>query len=317
MFSKKRIFMSLLFTFCLVSCNNNNSYSMKTIYPFSTYLTMNFYNEPSADMDEITNIITEYDKLCDPYNAYDGINNLYSINNSSDFIKVDAKLYDLLKFSDEMSTKTNGYFTPLIGNLSLTWKKAIESKTLPDEEVIKKELLEIESSSIEFKDGYLVKINGEANLDLGGITKGYVLGVLKEYLIEKNITKYLINAGNSSIILGNKNGGDFKIGINNLEASFKAKETAIGTSSVDEQFFIVNDITYSHIINPFTGSAISKHETVIVLNEDATLMDVYSTVFMMLETSEITKIANENSFKVIVVDDGKVTYKNSEIELYV
>ena len=79
----------------------------------------------------------------------------------------------------------------------------------------------------------------------------------------------------------------------------------------------MNDITYSHIINPFTGSAISKHETVIVLNEDATLMDVYSTVFMMLETSEITKIANENSFKVIVVDDGKVTYKNSEIELYV
>lgn len=316
MYSKKRIFISLLFASLLTSCGSSSNIS-KTIYPFSTYLTINFYNENNVNIDEITNIIDEYDKLCDPYNAYDGINNLYTINNSNDFIKVDAKLYDILKMSIDAQEKTNGYFNPLIGNLSLTWKEAIENKTLPNDDLISKEILEINNSSLEFKDDYMIKINGEANLDLGGITKGYVLSILKDYLATKNITKYLINGGNSSIILGNKNGEEFKVGINNIGAGFKAKETFIGTSSVDEQYFEVNGITYSHIINPFTGSAVSKHETVVVINDNAALMDIYSTVFMMLDTEEITKIANENNFKVIVIDNKQITYKDSEIELYV
>jgi len=315
-YSKKRIFISLLFASLLTSCGSSSNIS-KNIYPFSTYLTINFYNENNVNIDEITNIIDEYDKLCDPYNAYDGINNLYTINNSNDFIKVDAKLYDILKMSIDAQEKTNGYFNPLIGNLSLTWKEAIENKTLPNDDLISKEILEINNSSLEFKDDYMIKINGEANLDLGGITKGYVLSILKDYLATKNITKYLINGGNSSIILGNKNGEEFKVGINNIGAGFKAKETSIGTSSVDEQYFEVNGITYSHIINPFTGSAVSKHETVVVINDNATLMDIYSTVFMMLDTEEITKIANENNFKVIVIDNKQITYKDSEIELYV
>jgi len=316
MYSKQRILMSFLLTLFLTSCGSSNNIS-KTIYPFSTYLTMNFYNEGDVDIDEITNIVDEYDKLCDPYNSYEGINNLYTINNSSDFVKVDAKLYDILKMGIDAQAKTNGYFNPLIGNLSLTWKEAIENKTLPNEDVISKEILEINNSSLEFKDDYMVKINGDANLDLGGITKGYVLSILKDYLATKNITKYLINGGNSSIILGNKNGEDFKIGINNVGAGFKAKETSIGTSSVDEQYFEVDGVTYSHIINPFTGSAVSKHETVVVINDNATLMDIYSTVFMMLDTEEIIKIAEKNSFKVIVIDNKQITYKDSEIELYV
>ena len=311
---KKIKFISLLFILVLSSCGD--SVVSKTIYPFSTYLTMNFYNENNVDIDYIEDLINEYDKLADPYNSYEGINNVYTINNSSDFIEVDTKLYDLIKYSEDMRIKTSGYFNPLIGNLSLTWKNAIENKALPNEEIISQELEEIANSSLEFSDGK-IKINGEANIDLGAITKGYVLNVLKDYLKENNISKYLINGGNSSIILGNKNGGDFKIGINNLSMGFKAKEISIGTSSVDEQNFTLDNIIYSHIINPFTGSAISKHETIIVMNDNAALMDVYSTVFMMLDLEDIKSICADNDFKVIVIDNKQITYKDSEIELYV
>ncbi|MFA7111149.1 MAG: FAD:protein FMN transferase, partial [Bacilli bacterium] len=191
---KKIKFISLLFILVLSSCGD--SVVSKTIYPFSTYLTMNFYNENNVDIDYIEDLINEYDKLADPYNSYEGINNVYTINNSSDFIEVDTKLYDLIKYSEDMRIKTSGYFNPLIGNLSLTWKNAIENKALPNEEIISQELEEISNSSLEFSDGK-IKINGEANIDLGAITKGYVLNVLKDYLKENNISKYLINGGNS------------------------------------------------------------------------------------------------------------------------
>ena len=310
---KKFKFTSLLFICSLVSCSSN--IHSETMYPFSTYLTMTFYNE-NLDTTEIKELVNKYDKLADPYNSYEGINNVCTINNSDDFVLVSDELLDLLKSSVNMKQETNGYFNPLIGNLSLLWKTAIENKALPSEILINEYLEEINNSSIIF-DGNKVKIQGNANIDLGAITKGYVLNKINEYLYNNSIKNYLINAGNSSILLGSKNGSDFKIGINSLSMGFKAKETSIGTSSVDEQNFALNSVTYSHIINPFTGGAVAKHETVVVMGDDATSMDVYSTVFMMNTLEEIKKISMDKAFKIIVIDDKNIVYHSDGIELYV
>jgi len=314
---KKILFrlLSSFFVFALTSCGNTTV--SQTIFAYSSFVSLNFYNEPSVNLDDLEATIYKYDKYCDPYSGYEGVNNLYTINNATNFIDVDDDLLTLLKQSIELENTTEGYLNPLIGGLSLLWKEAIENETLPSEVDINREL-EIMQNSKLIIEGNKVKIEGGAKLDLGAITKGYVLNLLKEKFSKEDIKYYLINGGNSSIILGEKESGDpFKVGLKNLDLGFTAEKTAIGVSSYDEQYFTYNNNIYTHVVNPFTGSGLANHEMVVVINDNATLCDVYSTVFMLMDQNSITSLAKKNNFEVMVIDNKSVSYKSEGINLYV
>ena len=84
-----------------------------------------------------------------------------------------------------------------------------------------------------------------------------------------------------------------------------------------EQLFEIDNKIYSHIINPFTGDAKPNYDFVIVIDEDPTLTDVFSTVFMNLTIDEIKKYEQLFDIQTLVSKDHQIIYQSSlEVKTY-
>lgn len=316
----KRILFIILLLFSvtpLFACFSDNSIE-ESIFAFDTIIEVKI-RAPKEKINE------HYEKVCDIFYYYDDISNAYidngkanvcRINESDDFIEVDSELVELLKFSLSMMEKTNGHFNPLIGNLSNYYKRLIDSgETSIDQEYVLAELANMNASRIVF-DGNRVKIEGKAKIDLGGVAKGYALSKVREYLQENNIHYYLINAGSSSLSIGNKSGEYFVVGIkydsNNI---LYIKDLELGCASINEQYLKGDERLIHHIVNPLTGYPDTLHTSVYLIGEDSGLIDAFATAFISMELSEIKKLCEENDLEYIIYNEDEV-FKSNEGHYY-
>ena len=301
----------------LTACQQSPALESK-VFCFDTMVEIKLSEGNKEDLTEIKKIFNYYDQISDNYQARE-ISNVYTINQTNDEVVVDKELYDLLKVSFDVKNEGANYFNPLCGSLVKKWKESLKNKQILAENTINEELLKINSSSISFKEDNKIKRVGEAEIDLGGIAKGYALDMAKSYLDSKSISKYLLNAGSSSTMLGEKNSKDglFTVGLRDLEGSYlKLKNCVISTSGIDVQGVTIDGVTYSHIINPITGSAINNYDAVVVISEKGYLGDALSTSMMMNTIDEIKTIETEHNVKTLVIKDKKIVYQNEGIEVH-
>ena len=313
---KLRRFLSLLFV-PFISCTSNQELISCKIYSFNTISYFYLYQENKAKFNDIKSIFDLYDELSDNYLPR-GEENIFSINQKQGDVEIDEHLYDLLKKSfDVMNTAT--FYSPLIGSLAKKWKESLRNKEVLSESVILEELEKINNSHITFLDNNVINRVGTAELDLGGIVKGYVIDRTYEYLKDNNIKHYLINAGNSSLLVGEKktNNGYYNIGFKDLPNKYiKMKNCFVSTSGVSTQGVKIDGVTYSHIINPYTGSAINNYDAVIVINDSGYLGDALSTSMMMNTLEEIKELEFSLSLQTIVIKDGNVLYHHPDLKIY-
>lgn len=316
----KKLF-PLLLVVSLSSCNVETLYERK-VYSFDTEINIKLYEGKEENTKYLEELINTYDALSDNYQIRSGVINLTSINKTNEEVEVNQRLYTMLKSSFEMKEKGATYFNPLCGSLAKAWKEALSNKKALNIEEIAAELEKINNSSLIFKEDNKLERIGEAELDLGGFVKGYVLDEIYGYLSFNGITHYIINAGNSSILLGEKKSSD---GYYNVEIKsdiisgryLKLKNCFVSTSSISVQGVKLEEggPTYSHIINPITGSAINEHDAVIVVSSNGALGDALSTSMMMNKVEEIKEIEKAQNVKCIVFDNHQVTYCHNDLEI--
>ena len=163
-----------------------------------------------------------------------------------------------------------------------------------------------------------IKIVGNATLDLGGFIKGYACFKVKEYLDKNNITNYLINMGESNILIGEKVGSNFTFGLKKpltegYYAEGKGANLSIATSSVECQSFIINDTRYHHIISPFTGYPVNYYESVNVIGNEILYSDAYSTAIFLMDIDYAKAYANKKNINIILYKEN-VLYKSEELD---
>ena len=297
----------------LSSCNKELK---RNSFYFDTYTETRLFEGNEEDLDNIDELLLRIDRLTDNYRSR-SINNVFTINNSTEPVEVDSKLYEVLKASFCNCLEPLNYFNPLCGSLSKKWKESLENNVVLPQTTIDEELLKIASTSVEFLDNNQVKKNGDAEIDLGAVAKGYALDKVKQYLDSQKYTKYLVDAGQSSILLGEKNGGKkFKIKISNLDNTYLSlKNCFISTSSYDKQAVEIDGVNYSHIINPKTGSANNENDAVIVISNKGYLGDILSTAFINESLDSIKELEQHYEVKTIVIKDKQIVYKNESIDV--
>jgi len=313
----KKLLIPFIALLSLSSCSNNVELSNRYFY-FDTFLDVKMFEGRESDMSFFTNDMREYDALCDNYQARD-LTNIYTINHTNEDVVLDSRLYYLLQEASAIQSDEANYFNYLCGSLAKKWKNALNSQQILDENEINNELEKMNNSSIIFKDQCTVQRVGEAEIDLGAVAKGFALDLAKGYFSRLNYKKYIVNAGNSSILLGEKNTNDglFNIRIDDLENSYlKLKNCFVSTSSISVQGVTIGNVTYSHIINPITGSAINENDAVIVISDNGWYGDIMSTSMMMNTIEEIKAIELKCGIKAIVIREHKIVYKNESIEVY-
>ncbi len=295
----------------LMGCQNDSSkLYTKSVYGFSTFVEVKLYSEDKNDVVEVSNLIESYSGYCDPYLDFVGANTLYDVNNTNEELAVPKEFYDVLYLADSLKTKTNNYFSPYLFNVSELYKTNLPNGVVPSTDEVSALLAEANNTSLSFReqDGiYYVKRNGNGRIDLGGIAKGACLDALYDYFSKKGLTNYLVSS-QSSILLGEKKtarDGNYKVAVKDKAGIyFKLKNCGLATSSISEQRYDINGVTYSHIVNPKTGSAIALHQTCIVrgpINSNAEL-DAYATAFMNMPDDEIRTFVESNDLGTMVID---------------
>ena len=315
---KNKRVLPLFLIVLLTSCSNGAQGVEGKIFCFDTYTSINLFDGKKEDVTAVENILTKYDKLSDNYHPRD-INNVYTINSTNDEVSIDADLYKMLQKAVEVSAEGATNYNPLCGSLAKKWKEALEKKEVLADDIITAELAKIQTSNLTFLDNNTVKRSGEAEIDLGGIAKGYTLDVVKTYLEEKNIKQYLVNGGSSSILLGEKNTKDglYNVGLKEIKNAYlKAKNCFVSTSGITEQFIEIDGVKYSHIINPVNGKANHDKDMVIVISDTGYFGDALSTSMMMSSIEVIKNIETKYGVKAIVIKDKQITYQNDGIEVF-
>lgn len=308
-----KVFNFSLVLLALTSCNTSFLLN-KSLYAFNTFIDLNLYEGNDNHIDDISGIIKKYDMLCDPYNEFKNVNNIYTINHSDEPVVVTKELFNVLKEVDELTKISKGYFNPLMLNLNTLWKDNLKNLTIPSNILINKYLQEIKNTKLILDESEsTVQLIGDAKIDLGGVCKGYVLDEILSYLKENKIQKYLINCGTSSIGLGNKDDGkDFIVGFEDIKnAYYETQNEIITVSSIFRQGVEIDNKKFSHIINPFDGSAQTKYDMVFIASKtDAALADVLTTAFSYMELKDIKELEKEYELKVLLYNDDKIIYQS-------
>ena len=315
---KAKRLLSFLSVLPLISCTTSNFVLESKVFYFDTLVEIKLYEGTKEELNYFKELIKQVDMLSDNYHEREE-NNVFTLNHTNEPVTVDPTLYSLLDFAVNVKNEGAAYFNPLCGSLSQLWKDSLANKEIPSEESINSELAKINSSEIQFLDDYQIKRVGEATIDLGGIAKGFTLDLIKEYLEINLYKKYLVNAGSSSILLGEKNAdsGYFTVGIRDLSKAYlKLKNCVVSTSSKSVQGVTIDGVTYSHIINPVSGSAINLNDAVIVVSNYGYLGDALSTSMMMNTIEEIQQIEEEFGVKTIVIRGGQKVYSNKDLKVY-
>lgn len=323
----------VIFVFKKITTIKYKEYT-KTLNYMDTVIDIKLY---SSDEKEATTIISEiekiykyYHELTDRYNAYEGINNIYTINHTSEItqMEINQDLYNILDYSINWYYKSNGLFNVNIGKLTDLWKVYRDNQTgIPTADELYR-LSGLDIKNIVLYDGNKI-LTGNVNLDLGGIAKGYATEVVHHYLKSIGFERYLINAGGTVLAGVNSEGNKYKVGLqdpDNASAILKDGDeeiklnlsNAIVTSSGGyERFYEFNGVRYHHILNPNTKMPANNMKSVSVITDNAMLGDVLSTTLFLMSVEDGQKfIENFDNVEAIWYTNDNKVIKSADVKKY-
>lgn len=278
----------VLLIFIIFISNKSKKYT-KNLFYMDTYInikiTTNNRNKAKKALKEAQELFETYHNLT---NRYDSSSELYLLNHTNGELEVDKRLYDLISYSYSWYNESNELFNINIGDVIDAWKKYRENSIgIPTKEELNKN---IDIKNIQLLDNNRIVNNG-ANIDLGGITKGYVTKLIGIRFEELGITDYIINAG-GNVLVGTKRNDKYKIGIEsplkdgNIYQIINGNNLSVVTSGGYERFYEYEGKLYHHIINPNTLYPSNYMKSVTVICKDSAMADVLSTTLFLMSIED-------------------------------
>lgn len=256
-----------------------------------------------------------YHQLYDKYHEYEGINNIYTINENAGIapVKVEQEIIDLLLLSKEWTEKTDGIFDITFGAVLSIWHdyreegKALNSEGkygyIPSTGRLEEaaqytgwDFIEIdeEKQTVYISDSRL-------SLDVGAVAKGYTVEKIAQLLEEAGFIYGNVNGGGNVRIINHKpDGTAWKVGVDIPDAAgeievFKLPQSnSVVTSGDYARYYIVEgDIRLQHIIDTRTLFPAQNARSVTIVYPDSGIADILSTVLTVLDYDEGVAFINQ------------------------
>ncbi len=232
-------------------------------------------------------------------------------------IKVDREVFELTKRAIYFSEITDGAFDISFAAMDKIWKFDGLMNEIPSQEVIQKAIEKIGYQNIildEKNSTIFLKKEG-MKIGFGSIGKGYAADKAKEVMQNSGIKAGIIDASGDMTTWGTQpNKKPWKIGITN---PFKRHETAdilsmkngaVTTSGDYEKFILIDNVRYSHIINPKTGMPSTGLTGVTVIGPNAEMCNGFSTSIIVLGKEKGLALINQQQdyAALLITDKGKI-----------
>lgn len=315
------IIITLVINLTACGLTKSDSTVSLTHYCLNTVVTITIYSY--AGEEDAEDIINECFGFCNHYEKLFSRtvkdSDISKINNShgqpTEVHQVVSKVInDSLKYSQ----LSNGAFDITIAPLTTLWNIEDDNPSVPSEDAIQEALKHINYQNISVEDHIVTLADPDAQLDLGGIAKGFIADKLKSYMVSEGVTSAIIDLGGNILTIGGKTSDkDFKIGIkkpfgeNNTDyaATVNVSNKSVVTSGIYERYFKENDKLYHHILNTSTGYPVDNNlYSVTIISNNSEPGDALSTTAFALGLKKGKKLINntENVEAIFITNKNKI-----------
>ena len=311
-----KVILPFICLFILTGCTDKTPIT-RTELIFDTPVTISIYDNNNDE------ILDDAFQLCKKYERKFSktlVDSEVSYLNSSkgEKVRVSDELIEILEYSNEFSRLSNGLFDVTIYPLAELWDFKAENPTIPTQENLNSAISKIDYNNIKI-DGNFVVLENQAQVDLGGIAKGYIAGEIRNYLLESEVEKAIINIGGNIVTIGSKSKDQgFQIGIqtpfseqNQISAAIEITDMSVVTSGTYERSFTIDNKLYHHILDPKTGyPAESDMMSATIISADPFLADALSTTSFLLGIEKAAELIEG-------IDGVEAVFINSNNEIIV
>ncbi len=237
----------------------------------------------------IEEIIAKYDRLLDIYDEHGDAVNLAALNRTAGegSVAVEPALIDFLLYAKEIYALTGGEVNVAMGAVLSVWHEHRSVlKTLPEKSVLEEAALhtDIDDLIIDKTAGKVSLVDPEMSLDAGALAKGYVAARIREYIESEGLSGYVVDLGGNLLAVGEKPNGDgwltgvkSPIEYGKYSKKFTLKNASAVTSGSYERYYVVEGVSYHHIIDKDTLMPARGFTSVTVVTSDDALADALST----------------------------------------
>ena len=285
-------YLLLIFLILFNSCSTTNNkviISGNTMGTTYNITLLNLSHDKDILKVEIDKVLKNINQLFSTYIKDSEISN---INESgSEIINLSNQFKYVLDIAIDYCKISDGSYDITIGPLIDLWGfNKLEYKRIPSKSEIKSVLDNIGYKKIYLNNSLLVKKNKDIKIDLNSIAKGYGVDKVAELLSSKGYNDYLVEIGGelkSKVSSNNSNG--WVIGIqspksNSIIKKINLNNFSMATSGTYNNFFEIDNLEYSHILNPKSGNPF-KYKTIsaTVIAENCIDADAYATIAMTMD----------------------------------
>lgn len=264
--------------FCLDTTCDIKIYDMKT-------------GEASEILDGAFEEIDRYENLMSK--TIEG-SDVYKINHAQGQpVEVSKDTLKVIELGIEMGDLSGGMFDITIGKVSSLWNFTGDDPKVPEQADLTEALKTVNYKQIAIDDSAVSMKDPQAQLDLGGVAKGYIADRICDYLKNQGVEKAVINLGGNVAVLGEKaKDTPWNIAIERpysdrteMMGYVSVKDATVVTSGIYERKFEQDGVLYHHVLDPRSGYPVDtdlEAVTIRAARGNSGFCDGLSTVCLML-----------------------------------
>lgn len=250
----------------------------RQIIAMDTAMTFTVYGEQGNDaVQEMVKEVQRLEQLLDRTEDDSAITRLNEAGGGK--TEVGGEICGLLEKAVEFSCAADGAFDITIAPVVSAWGFTEAEFRVPQQAELT-ELLDRVGAEHVLTDGETAALTGGAQVDLGGIAKGYASDRMAEIFAGYGLERGWVSLGGNVLAWGSKNDGTpWKVGIQ--DPKDPNGETYVGmiglenayavTSGGYQRYFEENGKTYHHILDPATGYPADSGLTSVTVVADSTV----------------------------------------------
>lgn len=282
-------------TGCAGTAEKQDPVTKQSFY-FDTVCSITIYDMKGMTQENAAAVIDDAFSLCSHYESLlsrtKEETDIYKINHADgEPVECDADTIEVLEKGIQYCELSGGKFDITIGRVTDLWDFHDENPAVPDEEELNEATSSVDYRSIVIDGNRVSLTNPGAEIDLGGVAKGFIADKVGDHLREEGVTSAIISLGGNIECVGSKlesgstdqkersstssssESGELKVSASEegedtpfvvgIEKPFSDQTQIVGavdaidstvvTSGVYERYFVEGGRLYHHILDATTG----------------------------------------------------------------
>ena len=324
----KRILAVFVLFFVLTGCAAKTASHTVDFFAMDTFMSVTAYGADSNSAQQAAVACEQQVNTLEPaLSRTRQDSDLYRLNHADGAAcTVSDETYDAIEAAVQYAELTGGAFDPTMAVLTDLWGIGTENAHVPAQAEIDVALDKVGYENIVLLGNNQVQLKNGAQIDLGGIGKGFATDAVADVLAEQDedaVTGALVQLGGNIGAFGSnpaRDGGSWSIGIADPDdnadfiATVEVRDKSVVTSGDYERYFEQDGKRYHHIFDPVTGyPADTGLRSVTVIDESSTRADALTTALFVMGLDKGMAFCAENDIAAVFVTSDKQVYTTDAV----